>query len=112
MEAATDLIIKHIKEGNKIVVYGDYDADGVTASVILLETLQTLQAKVDIYLPDRVSEGYGLNKAALKSLASQGVKLIITVDNGIRNKEEADYAQTLGLDLHILPEKKITQVCS
>lgn len=111
MEAATDLIIKHIKEGNKIVVYGDYDADGVTASVILLETLQTLQAKVDIYLPDRVSEGYGLNKAALKSLASQGVKLIITVDNGIRNKEEADYAQTLGLDLiitdhHILPEKE------
>jgi single-stranded-DNA-specific exonuclease len=110
MEAAVALIIKNIKEGNKIVVYGDYDADGVTASVILSETLRILQAQVEIYLPDRVSEGYGLNKPAIKIIAEQGFKLIITVDNGIRNKAEADYAKTLGLDViitdhHILPEK-------
>ena len=110
MEAAVDLIINCIKNGSKIVVYGDYDADGVTASVILLETLKTLKAEVEIYLPDRVSEGYGLNKPAIKNIAEQGFKLIITVDNGIRNKEEANYARSLGLDIiitdhHILPEK-------
>ncbi len=111
MEKAVDLIISCIKNGEKIVVYGDYDADGVTSSVILLETLQTLQAKVEIYLPDRVSEGYGLNKMAVKQIAEQGFKLIITVDNGIRNKAEVDYAKSLGLEViitdhHILPEKK------
>lgn len=111
MTAVVDLIITHIKAGNKIVVYGDYDADGVTSSVILLETLKTLKAEVEIYLPDRVSEGYGLNKAALKVIAEQGFKLLITVDNGIRNKAEADYAKELGLDIvitdhHVLPEKE------
>ncbi len=110
MAAAVDLIIKHIKAGNKIVVYGDYDADGVTSSVILLETLRILHAVVEVYLPDRVSEGYGLNKAALNQIAAQGVKLIITVDNGIRNKAEAAIAKKLGLDIiitdhHILPEE-------
>ncbi len=111
MEAATVLIIDHIKNGHKIIVYGDYDADGVTSSVVLMETLKALQAKVDVYLPDRVSEGYGLNKIALDALARQGVSLIITVDNGIRNKEEVVYAKTLGLDIiitdhHILPEDR------
>lgn len=109
MEAAVNLIIKNIKEGNKIMVYGDYDADGVTSSVILLETLKYLKAEVEIYLPDRVSEGYGLNKAAIKTICGQGFKLIITVDNGIRNKAEAEYAKSLGLDViitdhHVLPE--------
>jgi len=111
MAASVDLIISHIKAGNKIVVYGDYDADGVTSSVILLETLKTLKAEVEIYLPDRVSEGYGLNKPALKVIAEQGFKLLITVDNGIRNKAEAQYAKELGLDViitdhHVLPEKE------
>ena len=111
MGEAVDLIISHIKAGNKIVVYGDYDADGVTSAVILLETLKTLKAEVEIYLPDRVSEGYGLNKPALKAITEQGFKLLITVDNGIRNKVEAAYAKELGLDIiitdhHVLPEKE------
>ncbi|MFA5154860.1 MAG: single-stranded-DNA-specific exonuclease RecJ [Patescibacteria group bacterium] len=109
MAAAADLIISHIKAGDKIIVYGDYDADGVTASVILLETLQILQAKAEVYLPDRVSEGYGLNRSAIDQIAAQGGKLIVTVDNGIRNREEVIYAQSLGLDIiitdhHVLPE--------
>ena len=109
MSAAVDSIITHIKQGDKIIIYGDYDADGVTSSVILLETLKILQAKVDVYLPDRVTEGYGLNKGALDQLAEQGASLIITVDNGIRNKAEVVYAQSLGLEIiitdhHILPE--------
>lgn len=109
MSAAVDLIISHIKKGNKIVVYGDYDADGVTSSVILLETLKILQANVEVYLPDRVSEGYGLNKIAIDQIVEQGFSLAITVDNGIRNKDEVIYAQSKGLEIiitdhHILPE--------
>lgn len=109
MVAAVDVIITHLKAGNKIMVYGDYDADGVTSSVILLETLRILQAKVEVYLPDRVSEGYGLNKSALEAAVKNDIKLIITVDNGIRNFEEVAYGKSLGLDIiitdhHVLPE--------
>ena len=111
MQAAVNLVIKHIKEGNKIIVYGDYDADGVTSSAVLSEALKTLHAKTEVYLPDRVSEGYGLNNKALTQLHSNGAKLIITVDNGIRNKEEVEFAQKLGLDViitdhHVLPESR------
>lgn len=109
MTAAVDLIISYIKEGKKIIVYGDYDADGVTSSAILFETLKILQAKVEVYLPDRVSEGYGLNVSAIDQLIKQGASLLITVDNGIRNKDEVIYAKERGLDIivtdhHTLPE--------
>jgi len=109
MATAVDIIIGHIKKGNPIVVYGDYDADGVTSSVILLETLKILHATVEVYLPDRVSEGYGLNKAAINQIVAQGFKLLITVDNGIRNREEIAYAKSKGLEViitdhHVLPE--------
>jgi len=109
MERAVNIIIKHIKAGNPIVVYGDYDADGVTSSVILLETLKLLHAKAEVYLPDRVSEGYGLNKMAINQILEAGFKLLITVDNGIRNKEEVKYAKAKGLEIiitdhHVLPE--------
>lgn len=111
MTAAVDLIINHIKAGNKIIVYGDYDADGVTAAAVLSDTLRLLKAKVEVYLPDRVSEGYGLNKAAVKQIADQGAKLIITVDTGIRNHAEIREAQAYGLEVivtdhHTLPEEK------
>lgn len=109
MRAAVDLIIRHIKNGNKTVVYGDYDADGVTASAIMFDILSTLKGNVDVYIPNRVTEGYGLNKNAIKKIADSGVKLIITVDGGIRNKEEVEYAKKLGLDVvitdHHLPPK-------
>jgi len=109
MEAVVDLIVSHIKQANKIIIYGDYDADGVTSASVLVEGLRTLHADVDVYLPDRVSEGYGLNKEAIKSLKEQGVQLIITVDCGIRNKEEVDYAKSIGIDIiitdhHVLPD--------
>ncbi len=101
MEKAVELIIKYIKEQNKIVIYGDYDADGITASAVLIEILTTLKAKVDVYLPDRVSEGCGLNKKAINELQKEEVRLIITVDGGIRNKEEVEYAKSLDLDIII-----------
>ncbi|MEI7497728.1 MAG: single-stranded-DNA-specific exonuclease RecJ [Candidatus Falkowbacteria bacterium] len=86
MIEAVDLVISHIKAGNKIIVYGDYDADGVTAASCLYETLATLHAQVGVYIPDRVSEGYGLNQAAINELVAQQAKLVITVDNGIRDQ--------------------------
>jgi single-stranded-DNA-specific exonuclease len=109
MAAAVDLIISHIKKGSRLMVYGDYDADGVTSSVILSETLKILHGQTEVYLPDRVSEGYGLNKMAIDQIAARGFKLIITVDNGIRNQAEVAYAQSLGLEViitdhHVLPE--------
>ena len=111
MNQAVDLIIKHIKEGNKIIIYGDYDADGVTSSALLFEILTILKANPEVYIPDRVSEGYGLNNGAIDQLINEGAKLIITVDGGIRNKDEVDYAKSKGLDViitdhHVGPDSK------
>jgi single-stranded-DNA-specific exonuclease len=110
MEKAVDLIIKHIKAGNKIYVYGDYDADGVTSSALLVELLSSFKADVHAYLPNRVDEGYGINEEALKYIAGENAKLVITVDCGIRNKVEVEKARDLGLefiitDHHIAPEE-------
>ncbi|MCX6800496.1 MAG: single-stranded-DNA-specific exonuclease RecJ [Candidatus Falkowbacteria bacterium] len=109
MQAAVDLIIKHVIARNKIMIYGDYDADGVTSSVVLAETLSTLKAEVDVYIPDRVKEGYGLNKDAIKQIAEKGFRLIITVDGGIRSRKEVDYAKQEGIDViitdhHLVPD--------
>lgn len=107
MQAAVDLINKHLQAGNKIVVYGDYDADGVTAAAIMYKTLNFLANKTSskselaVYIPDRIGEGYGLKKSAIKHLADEGAKLIITVDNATRNVDEVAYAKTLGLDIII-----------
>jgi len=111
MEKVVELIIHHIKEKNKILIYGDYDADGVTSVALLHDIFTTFKAQVDFYLPDRISEGYGLNKPALDEIKNDGFSLVITVDNGIRNKEEVAYAKSLGLDIiitdhHAYPEKK------
>jgi single-stranded-DNA-specific exonuclease len=99
MEKAIGLVIKHIKAQNKIYIYGDYDADGVTASAVVFEALTTLKAEADVYIPHRVSEGYGLNKEAIDFIGKEGAKLIITVDGGIRSKEEISYAQSLGIEV-------------
>lgn len=101
MRAAVELTIEHIRAGNLIVIYGDYDADGVTATAVLAETLSILKAKTNIYIPARITEGYGLNKKAIAELAKSGAKLIITVDNGIRNKAEVAYVKDSGLDIII-----------
>ncbi|MFH1662032.1 MAG: DHH family phosphoesterase [Candidatus Falkowbacteria bacterium] len=111
MNNAVELVIKNIKAQNKIVIYGDYDADGVTSSVLLVETLRTLKAKVEAYIPNRVSEGYGLNKKAIDEMKEKNIKLIITVDNGIRNKEEIEYIKSVGIEVlvtdhHIAPNDK------
>jgi len=84
-----------------IAIYGDYDVDGVTATALLVQTLKAFNADVRGYIPHRFDEGYGLNNEALDNLKAAGVKLVITVDCGIRSFNEAFYAQDIGLDLII-----------
>jgi len=101
MAASVDLIVSHIKQKNKICIYGDYDADGVSSSSLLLDVLEILKVEVDFYIPGRVKEGYGLNEKALKLIIAGGSKLIITVDTGIRNKDEVAFVKERGLDIII-----------
>jgi single-stranded-DNA-specific exonuclease len=97
MRQAVDLIVAQIKEQNLIAIVGDYDADGVTSSAVLWETLTTLKAKVQVWIPNRLSEGYGLNQRLIKDIKAAGCSLMITVDNGIRSYEEVAYARQQGL---------------
>jgi single-stranded-DNA-specific exonuclease len=101
MEATVDRICFALQHNEPIAIYGDYDVDGVTATALLVQALGELGANVRGYIPNRFDEGYGLNKDALDSLKADGVKLVITVDCGIRSPDEALHAQTLGLDLII-----------
>ena len=101
MEAAVDRLSFAIKNGEPIVVYGDYDADGVTATALLLNSLQGLGGQAQAYIPDRFEEGYGLNIAALQQLKENGAAVVVSVDCGIRSVNEAAEAKRLGLDLII-----------
>ncbi|MFN8383297.1 MAG: single-stranded-DNA-specific exonuclease RecJ [Anaerolineales bacterium] len=101
MREAVDRIQLAIKNNEPIAIYGDYDVDGVTATALLVETLKHLNADIRGYIPNRFEEGYGLNNNALDELKADGVKLVITVDCGIRSPSEALHARTIGLDLII-----------
>ncbi|MCJ7584566.1 MAG: DHH family phosphoesterase, partial [Anaerolineales bacterium] len=101
IETAVARIYYALNHAEPIAIYGDYDVDGVTATALLFQTLLALGANVRGYIPNRFDEGYGLNPEALDSLKEQGVKLVITVDCGIRSPDEAAHARTIGLDLII-----------
>ncbi len=97
--AAAERLNAAIAAGRSIVVYGDYDADGMTATAILLSCLQLLGAKASFYVPNRIDEGYGLNDDALRTLAERDAQVIVTVDCGIASLNEARTARELGLEL-------------
>lgn len=99
MEPAAERLAQALRQQERLVVYGDFDVDGVSATSLLVSALQQLGADVSPYIPDRFSESYGLNNAALKKLCDKGVKLVITVDCGIRSIPEVTYGQSLGLDM-------------
>lgn len=101
MSEAVTRLRQAIHRGELVAIYGDFDADGVTATALLVETLSALGAKVKPYIPHRVDEGYGLNIGALRQLASQGVGVVVTVDCGIRSATEVSCGRKLGLDLII-----------
>ena len=110
MDKAVERINRALDCGEKIAIYGDYDADGVTASSLLYTYLDLLGADVVCYIPDRNLEGYGLNCEAVKHLYEKGVRLIITVDNGVSAIKEAEYIYSLGMELVITDHHKVPQV--
>ncbi|UCC51801.1 MAG: DHH family phosphoesterase, partial [Anaerolineaceae bacterium] len=104
MDKAVARIQQAIAQDEMIVVYGDFDADGVTSTVLLTQALRGLgmgRRQVRPYIPDRIDEGYGLNKDALAKLKEIGAHLVVTVDCGIRSIREIAYAAELGLDMII-----------
>ena len=109
MGAAVERILEAVAQHEKIVVYGDYDVDGICASVTLYQGLQKLQADVDYYVPDRMEEGYGVNTPALRAIFEDGARLLVTVDCGISSWKEVAEARSWGMDVivtdhHQLPE--------
>ena len=116
MEAAVDRLSRAINQDEAIAVYGDYDVDGVTATALLTQVLRRYGAEVIHYIPNRFDEGYGLNIEALETLSSQGVRLVVTVDCGIRSPREAERARELGIDLmisdHHHPGEEIPDACA
>ena len=111
MDKACTRILRAIDEGETIVVFGDYDVDGVTATALLYQHLKGMGATVKCMLPSREGDGYGLSKNAIQSIHEKGYQLIVTVDNGIAAIDEATFAASLGIDLivtdHHLPHETL-----
>ncbi|WP_087971779.1 single-stranded-DNA-specific exonuclease RecJ [Oceanobacillus rekensis] len=111
VEKASERVHRAIESNEKILVFGDYDADGVSSTTVLIKTLNELGAVCDYYIPNRFTEGYGPNEDAFKTAAENGYTLIITVDTGIASVHEASIAKQLGIDLiitdHHEPQEEI-----
>jgi single-stranded-DNA-specific exonuclease len=101
MHEAVERLTYAIQHQEPIAIYGDYDVDGVTATALLTEALKALGGNVRPYIPNRFDEGYGLNNDTLQSLKDEGIRLVVTVDCGIRSLPEAEHARSIGLDLII-----------
>ena len=108
IEKSSERIIDALSQGEKITVYGDYDVDGISATALMVQCLETLsrlywnqESIIDYYIPDRLEEGYGLSVGAIETLSEMGTKVIITVDCGVNSFEEAKFAREKGIDLII-----------
>ena len=101
MEQAVERIEQAINNNEKILIYGDYDADGITSTTILIKFFKEIGVEVDKYIPNRLEEGYGINNKALEEIKNRGIDLIITVDTGITANDQVKYANELGLDVII-----------
>jgi single-stranded-DNA-specific exonuclease len=107
MQKGVDRVIRSIDQGEKVAVFGDYDIDGITSVAILYRFLSQIHEGTVHYIPDRVDEGYGLNREAIDQLAREGVRLIITVDCGTSDFDEVAYARSLGIDTVVLDHHEI-----
>ena len=99
IDKAVERINKAKENGEKITIYGDYDVDGITSIAILYKHFKRLGISVDYYVPDRIAEGYGVNKEALDKIKENGSSVVITVDTGITAVDETEYAKSIGLDM-------------
>lgn len=107
MDVAVERIIKAINNKEKILIYGDYDVDGITSTTVLKKYLMDRGISVDTYIPNRLHEGYGLNKNAIDTIKERNIDLIITVDCGISAIEEVDYAVSLGMDVIVTDHHEV-----
>ena len=107
MEAAVKRMMRALEQEEKICIFGDYDADGVTSTVLLLSVLEKLTENLTYYIPSRFAEGYGLNADAVRKIAQSGVKLLVTVDCGSLSREEVRLAQELGVDVIVTDHHSI-----
>ena len=110
MEIAVSRIIKAIENKEKVIIYGDYDVDGITSITVLKKFLLERGAIVSEYIPNRLDEGYGLNREAIKKIADENYTLMITVDCGISGIEEVDYANSLGIETIITDHHEQAEV--
>lgn len=107
MDKACARINKAVDNGEKICIYGDYDCDGVTATALLYTFFESMGADVIYYIPNRLTEGYGMNISAIDKIKSMGTDLIVTVDNGISAIDEAEYIYSLGMELVVTDHHQI-----
>jgi single-stranded-DNA-specific exonuclease len=107
MDKGTELVLKAIKAGKKIVIYGDYDCDGVTSTTIMYKGLKRCGANVSYHIPHRIEEGYGMNSEAVKRLSEEGFEVIITCDNGISAVEQVDLAKSLGMEVVVTDHHEV-----
>ena len=110
MDIAVDRILQAINSKEKILIYGDYDVDGITSTTVLKKYLQERGGIVNTYIPNRLNEGYGLNKEAIKKIKEMGTDLIITVDCGISGIEEVKYAKELGIEVIVTDHHEVGEV--
>ena len=110
MDKAVHRIIQAIQRHEKIMIYGDYDADGITSVVVLLKFLLPLTPNVFYFIPDRIDEGYGLNRSAIERMKGEGVQLIVTVDCGVSDYDEVEFANECGLDVIVLDHHEVPPV--
>jgi len=109
MNRAVDRVRRAIRRGEPIIVYGDFDVDGITATTLLVQVLRVLGARVQPYIPNRFEEGYGLNRHALTHFAQKGARLVITVDCGTRAHAEIGHGNALGLDMIVTDHHDIRE---
>ena len=107
MKEGVARMIRAIQGKEKVAIYGDYDADGITALAILYRFLHGIHDRVMYYIPDRVDEGYSLNRMAIDRLKAGDVGLIVTVDCGVSDREEIEYARTQGIDTIVLDHHEV-----
>ena len=110
MVKASNIILSHLAKKNKIRIIGDYDVDGVTSTYILYEGLRTIKGDVSYDIPHRVEDGYGINKSLIDKAHEDGVKCIITCDNGIAARDVVDYARSLDIDVVVTDHHEVPKI--
>lgn len=110
MRAGVDLLLKAIDENKRIVIYGDYDVDGITSTSLLMKVIGSLTDNVTYYIPSRLDEGYGLHKESIDKIAEDGGQMIVTVDCGSVSRDETEYAHSLGIETLVTDHHNMSEV--